>query len=353
MKKILSLALSTFAFVSVKAQVPQKVSTPLIYVITATWDGSYGSWGWKLANDLIADTKDKALFVGLFPSADSSRDNHKFYTSTSEDLAYRFGLGCYPSFGCNDEDKTDGSRDRNVIQKNVMDAVNGFVRLPPIASCANSMKITGSKITVDARVKFWFPTSGDYYLAAYIIEDKAKNQLEYFGESVAFQDVMRGSMTSSAWGEPIATGSIAANSNYSKTFSFDIKDASWVKANLKVYTVIWSNSGSRYYFVNSKASENPVPASAATISGVEELKIIPNPAGASNTTLYIHSNSDKRVNLTVIDISGRSVYSATNIKISQGQNNIEIPTQDFAGGLYEVRVDSGFEQMTEKLSVLK
>lgn len=143
MKKILFFALAAFAFVPVKAQVPKKVSTPLIYVITGTWDGSFGSWGWKLAHDLITDTKNKALFVCLYPSSDSSYDNHKFYTSTSEDLAYMFGLGCYPSFGCNGEDKTGGSRDRNVIQKNVMDVVNGFVRQTPIVSCANSMKNYG------------------------------------------------------------------------------------------------------------------------------------------------------------------------------------------------------------------
>lgn len=202
-------------------------------------------------------------------------------------------------------------------------------------------------------MKFWLPTSGDYYLAAYIIEDKAKNQQSGHGGIVEHYDVMRGSMSSSAWGELIATGSIAANTNYSKTFSFDIKDASWVNANLKVYTVIWSKTGPRYYFVNAMTSESPVPTSAAAISGVEELKLIPNPASGSNTTLYIHANADKHVNLTVIDINGRAVYSVADMKISQGQNNIEIPTQNFAGGLYEVRLDSGAEFMLAMLSVQK
>lgn len=352
MKKLLFLALTTFAFVPVKAQVPKKISTPLIYTITGTWCDPCGDWGWWLTNNIISDTRDKALFVSIYPDATSDYDNDKFYSGTSEDLTSMFAFNCYPAFGCNGEDKTDGGKDATLIRKNVVDAVHEFARQTPIVSCANSMKITGSRITVDARVKFWLPTFGDYYLAAYIIEDKAKNQQSRRGGIIEHHDVMRGSMSSSTWGELIATGSIAANTNYSKTFSFDIKDASWVNANLKVYTVIWSKSGPRYYFVNAMASENPVPASAATISGVEELKLIPNPASGLNTMLYIHANADKRVNLTVIDINGRSVYSVVDMKISQGQNNIEIPTQNFAGGLYEVRLDSGSEQMVEKLSVL-
>ena len=98
MKKILLFAFCAVAFTNASAQVPKKVSTSLVHKITATWCGPCGGWGWTLADDIIAATKDKSLFVSLYNDDGISYGNEKFYTKTAEDLGAQFTYGGWPSF---------------------------------------------------------------------------------------------------------------------------------------------------------------------------------------------------------------------------------------------------------------
>jgi hypothetical protein len=351
MKKILLLALGAFVFNSAQAQVPKKVSTSLVHKITATWCGPCGAWGWTLANDIIAATKDKSLYVSLYNDKGTSYNNNKFYSKTSEDLATQFTYGGWPSFGSNGVKRTGSPIYVSVIQADVTKAVDDFALITPVASSANSMTIVGNTITVDARVKFWSATTGDYYLAAYMIEDGALNLQNSQTGTVAHHDVMRGSMSSSSWGDLVATGSVAANATYSKTFTFNVTDATWDKTKFKVYTVLWKKVGLTYQYVN--ASENEAPTSINAIAGVNELKLIPNPSVGQSTVLSIQSTENQSLNINIVDMVGRSVFVANNTSLNVGQNNITIPSGEFVSGVYQVVISSEKGKIVEQLSVVK
>jgi hypothetical protein len=358
MKKILLLCAFAGFVKSANAQVPKKVSTSLVHKITATWCGPCGSWGWTLSNDLIAATSSKALYMNLYASSGTTWNNSKFYTLTSYDLAQAFTLIGYPDFGNNGISHTapnyDGSSiNTTKVKSDIIAAVDAFALTTPVASSANSIKITGSSLTVDARVKFWSAASGDYYLAAYLIEDGAMNsqngQTTTTG-STSHHDVMRGSLSTSAWGELVATGSIAANATFTKPFSFTISDATWDKTKLKVYTVLWKKVGAKYQYVN--ASETEVATSIDAIAGVNSVKLSPNPSMGQNTNVSIQSTENKDLNISVVNVLGQTVYNTTH-NVVVGMNNLTIPSSNFADGMYQVMISAENGTIVEKLSIVK
>lgn len=355
MKKILLLSICAVVFTNASAQVPKKVATSLVHKVTATWCGPCGAWGWTLADELIAGTTGKALYMNLYASSSTSMQNNWFYNATAIAAATQITFAGYPDFGNNfinhtKKNTTTSGINTTGIKSDIFAAVNAFALTTPVASPANSMTITGSTINVDARVKFWSATSGDYYLAAYMIEDGALNLQNSQTGTVAHHDVLRGSMSTSAWGELIASGSIAANAYYKKTFTFTITDSKWDKAKMKIYTILFKKVGSTYEFVNVSANE--APTSINSVAGVNEVKLSPNPSMGDNTTVSIQSTESQNLNISVVDMTGRVVYSeAHNIVV--GQNNLNIPSGNFAQGMYQVMISSDNGTIVEKLSVVR
>lgn len=359
MKKFLLLGALAATINTANAQIPKKVSTSLVHKITATWCGPCGSWGWTLANDLISVTSGKALYMNLFASNGTTWSNTKFYNTTSYNLAQAFTLIGYPDFGNNGISHTkpnfDGSSiNTTKVKSDIIAAVDAFALTTPVASSANSMKITGNKVEVDARVKFWSATTGDYYLAAYLIEEGALNaqngQTTTTG-STSHHGVMRGSMSTSSWGEVVATGSIIKDATFKKTFTFDVTDATWDKAKFKVYTVLWKKVGTKYEYVN--ASENEAPTSINSISGINDIKLSPNPSVGQNTNISIQSTESQNVTISVLDMSGKAIFTSANNLVSVGQNNFTVPSDNFAAGIYQVVLSSANGTIVEKLSVIK
>ena len=257
-------------------------------------------------------------------------------------------------FGSNGIKRTGSPIYVSVVLADVTKAVNDFALTTPVASPANSMKITGNKIEVDAKVKFWSATTGDYYLAAYLIEEGALNaqngQTTTTG-ATSHHGVMRGSLSVSSWGDLVATGSIIKDATYDKKFVYIVNEDAWDKTKLKVYTVIWKKVGSTYQFVNASTTE--APTSINSIAGVNELKLFPNPATGENVTLFVQSTESQEINISVVDMMGRIAYTANQNAITVGQNNITIPTSNLAAGNYQVLISSDNGSITEKLSIAK
>src|SRR5690606_8655573 len=122
----------------------------------------------------------------------------------------------------------------------------------PLASAASELVIDGNDLTVNAKVQFWLATEGEYYLAAYLIEDGALNLQSGRGKAkVAHHGVLRASMANAAWGEKIAEGSIATDATFDKTFEFKVTDPKWDPKKFKIYNVIWKKVQNKYLFINA------------------------------------------------------------------------------------------------------
>lgn len=356
MKKIVLAIVACSLGLSLHAQTPEKKSIALVNKLTGTWCPPCGAWGWEMAEELITATQGKALYVGIFVGYPDN-GNDKFMNATGNTLSSAFetpDFGGVPDFGANGIGKMVFSQsgvNTSQSKADIIADVNTFAATTPTASAANIMTVSGNTVSVNAKVQFWSAASGEYYLAAYLIEDGAMNLQASQSGTVSHHGVLRGSMSANMpFGEQIATGSIAANQTYNKTFTFNVTDATWDKSKFKVYTVIWKKNGSKYDFVN--ASKNSVATGIAPLANVEAVNVFPNPA-VDQATLSFASGSAMDINIQVTDIAGRVVYTAENNKVVKGNNSFSLPVAQWTAGAYNVTISSVDGKMTQRLVVTK
>jgi hypothetical protein len=355
MKKLVLSLIACGLVMSAQAQTPKKESIGLVNKISGTWCGPCGTWGWEMAEELITQTSGKALYVGIFVGQDSY-GNDKFKNSTGSTLEGPFStpaFGGVPDFGANAIGRMvstpEGYVNTTQSKSNIITAINNFAATTPLASPASTMKVTGNTVTANAKVQFWSAATGEYYLAAYLIEDGAMNLQNGQSGTVAHHGVMRGSMSAGMpWGEQIAMGSIPANQTYSKTFTFTVAaDANWDKTKFKIYTVIWKKNGSSYEFVN--AAKHSAATGIESIASTEDVSIFPNPA-SDKAILAITAVSAMDINIQVTDVTGRSVYASEN-KVVKGSNSFDLPISQLTSGVYNVTINSKDGKMNQRLVI--
>jgi hypothetical protein len=251
----------------VQAQTPVKESKSVVWKFTETWCVPCGSWGWTTANSVISDIDTKGYYVGVMGSSSPNSMNANCY----DVFANNFPVTGYPTFVVNN---TDGGYDFSAIKP----IYTAFATSEAVASAAGFIQIENSTISVSTKTKFWSNTNGDYYIAAYIIEDKVKAGQASQTGIVDHHFLMRGTMMSdnSPWGQSLSSGAIAENTEIIKSFSLDFDTTLWNKENISVLLVIYKKEGNNYNVVNSiKAISGSTNIN--NISGVETLTLYPNP----------------------------------------------------------------------------
>ncbi len=231
--------------------VVEQVNNSLITKATATWCGPCGAWGWTLYNDIITSNKTSAKFISLYASTSSSWDNNLFYTADAAVLAQAFGIKGYPTMSTNGVNTMEYSSSGGIYtaqsKTNTDNAASAHKSATVVANSNHNLTIDGSTAKVKVTTKFFEAGSGDYYIAAYLTEDKAKNRQASQTGVVEHHHVFRASFAT-AWGTKISN----TGANGTENFDFEVAiDNSWVKANLEVVTVIYKKNGAKYEFVNA------------------------------------------------------------------------------------------------------
>jgi hypothetical protein len=125
-----------------------------------------------------------------------------------------------------------------------------------IGTTISNLKTAEGKLTFDVNSKFFTDATGDYYMAAYIIEDgivePQKKSDGTTNNNQIHDHVLRGT-ANSTFGESWATGTTKAATINKKSYSVTIP-ATWKAANLHVAAVVWSKVGTKYYFVNGNTT---------------------------------------------------------------------------------------------------
>lgn len=73
------------------------------------------------------------------------------------------------------------------------------------------------------------------------------------------------------------------------------------------------------------------------ISSISGTKLYPNPA-VDEVNINVNADQNTEINLTVIDITGRTVANIGKQTLVQGQNQLTINVADFVSGTYFVRM---------------
>jgi hypothetical protein len=359
MKKLALLLLASAALNNASAQVPAPVKKNIgtFGKISATWCGPCGSWGWTLMNGLVSTNSDD-FAISFFPSSSDGApwQNLDFYNATNVTFSNAISFTGYPSYSVNFIDKsaantTSSGVNTAGITTDANAALAAFRTAPVVASTGYTYKIVGNTVTVETKTKFWAAASGTYHLAVLLLEDASHIQNGQGSSPVSHHGVLRASMSTNVWGEQIATGSIAANAEYSKTYTYTVTDTKWDKTKFHPVVVLFKQNGSKYDYVNGN-DKYGFATSVENVATMQNVTVYPNPA-TEQATVAVSLDKAAEVNITLVDAVGRVVYNSGNLQFGTGVNPHFINTNNLAAGVYNVNIVSGGNVETQRLSVVK
>ena len=179
-------------------------------------------------------------------------------------------------------------------------------------------------------------------------------------------------MLGGPWGDntAIPTTLVTAGSVLSKTFTWTLPAANpsgthqFNDNNIYIVGILqeYSSTGAleNSYILNVVQQKlTTAPETGLSMTGVEELtadfgtvSIYPNPA-STLANIAMSLNSDENVTVNVYNALGALVYSENNGKLSAGEHLININTEHFANGIYNVTISTGKGMITKKVVINK
>lgn len=97
---------------------------------------------------------------------------------------------------------------------------------------------------------------------------------------------------------------------------------------------------------------NPASSIDNNLQAALGLKLAPNPT-TENTTLSLNLNKSMDIKVSVVDVVGKEVKAVFDGNMTSGSQNLSISTQNFANGMYFVRISANGNSTTLKLVVNK
>ncbi len=237
-------------------QVANYVWTPLFIYFTNTSDAKCGQFG-NAIFDSIADTKDSSSIAIAIHTAGSAIANN-----ASETIYTQLNGTKVPEYMVNNGICTVSGGTLGIkiseTAKEIQKKIDSTSFILPIASTWMDYTIANNSITCKTKSKFFNATSGEYYLAIYVIEDSvvAPQKITAINTKQDFShyDVLRTSMTQ-ALGDLLVSGSVQTNIPYELNRSIVI-DPSWKSENLKVIAVIYRKTQAGLQIINATRRYN-------------------------------------------------------------------------------------------------
>lgn len=252
--------------------------------VTATWCGPCGAYGGPTFKQVITDIGDNVIACNIQTSSSQltpyfKKDgvNHPDSTFIGPAFQQFFptlnipvtnGSFNIPAFSVNNN--YIGSSSTTVDQ--LKGAVNGNNGNSPEVGVAANAGISGNTITVKAKAKFFKEaTATEFMWAVVVIETpkvgyqnvngSANNSYEHKGIVRAVVGSGGKMYNQNLWNNSLATGTVAANKEYEKTFTFDFINytslptglqtwSSLTTSNTKVAVMVWRRMGTTYTFMN-------------------------------------------------------------------------------------------------------
>ena len=240
----------------------QMKKVPFIYKHTGETCYYCGDWGWPLWIGAADDNVGNALAWANYGTgySDGTFRSEELSTafSTNQDIQDNSAsMSGKPSFVMNGNKITlQGSTVQDAINGITSDvqAVNADTDIDATAAFVTSWE--GDKLIVEAQAKLHKQLAGNYFMSAYVIENKAKGPQSgpNGGANVEHHYVMRGSMHTDTWGPELFNGTGESAATFNKTFEATIP-SNYIKSNISVGVIIWKKNGTKYLWVNSATNQ--------------------------------------------------------------------------------------------------
>ena len=217
--------------------------------LTATWCGPCGDWGWGLSKEINEAIEGTAIGLGVYGSASSKMTN-----STAVAFYSDFGGRGYPNFALNGSNLTEYSEAGGIFttttKTNVVDAAMEFASLPVQIGIGGNATMVDGILNVDLAVKPFVGQEGEFYVAAYVVEDKVMETQSGLSGIVEHHNVLRGSMNGETYGTAFTGGLTAGTQTNLETMDYGV-DPEGNLDNITDVAVVWKKEGDKYTFVNS------------------------------------------------------------------------------------------------------
>mgnify|MGYP003951592233 CR=1 FL=1 len=212
---------------------PTSAKKAIVFKTTATWCSYCADWGTTYANNLSsAYTTAKVIAI-------HSNDN---FSNTPGDQI----RGVLPSAGT--PHFYVGTESINNNYSLITSAVDSELAEAVEVSMAMENSTNGSAMNVRVQSQWLGSTSGEYFLAVYVVEDGQvyeQNTPSGYDQNFVHDHVLRAEGSDSGFGKAIT---VSEDGNMEE---FDITlNASWVAANCYPIAVLWKKNGSSYDFIN-------------------------------------------------------------------------------------------------------
>ncbi len=228
---------------------PTQVQVPILYKHTGESCYYCGDWGWAGFKNLANNNKGNIMawsnYAGPFSSG-FFKNQELGSKTTADDMEDRWSNGAgQPNFVVNGNNKGTSAA-------NAQSDITASLSTSPDVAGIFKAEIDGDQLTLTAQVKAFNAHSQDIYVAAYVIEDGAvgpqSGPAGSSGNPAHFM-VMRGSMSTSTWGE-LVLPSPAPGDMGEHTFTVALP-SSYDKDNLYYGIIIYSKWGSSYRYENA------------------------------------------------------------------------------------------------------
>ncbi|HXS35292.1 MAG TPA: T9SS type A sorting domain-containing protein [Flavipsychrobacter sp.] len=180
-------------------------------------------------------------------------------------------------------------------------------------------------------------TGFDYTALPFLIPDTIM-YYDYTARSIS-------DLTGAAHGLP---SSMTAGTAYPITLTGSVS-SNWNPNNLKAVVLFIDGSDTVILNSNSAATATAI---ANVNSGIEEVRLFPNPA-QNFTNVVFNLTESTNVQIQVTDMVGRVVYLSPDKQMNAGENKVTISTTDMASGLYNVKITSDQGNVIQRFSVVK
>jgi len=246
--------------------------------ITATWCGPCGQYGGPNFKGGVTELgDDKIIAINLQTSSSKltayyQKDNStlaaplmsQFFGSLNIPTNAQGSFGI-PAFSMNNV-YLGGS---SISPSTMVSTANTYNTNSPLLGVGAKMTISGNKITVEAKSKFYAEGIGTYHWSAIAYENKLTGYQLVGGtanENYEHVHAARASILANdytdqkVFGEAINSGTVVSGTEFTKTFTFDYVSFpnlpaglipwNFDAANTKVAIMIWKKNGAKYEFVN-------------------------------------------------------------------------------------------------------
>lgn len=343
----------TLPLLAQEIEVPQ-THHPLITKRTATWCPKCGGYGWELFRDLLEDNQSEALVIAAHFGSSSLTN------SVSNELTTVLGGFGQPVFFLNTENLGVTSTNIATVRQDAATAVDDFNEVPPVAQTGLLAEATEDSLIVQTKTRFFEGFDGESVnLAVYLIEPDLIATQSGQGAMAEHKNILRHSMTGTAFGETIANGGANAGDEVSKRYSIAISDLQAQEINtdnlgnnsLIVAAVLWRGNAGGFEVLNTNQVRETMLTAVPDFESRVSLKVFPTPAASDMTVSIELQQSIPNVRVVLMNSNGQRVRNIFTGALAAGQHALALPRLQLAAGAYWLQLTDGLETINRKLII--